>query len=293
MIKLYEFARRERAKIPKSHMTNYGYPTIIFFLFISIGCASFNSTGQVDSDYNILLKEQIIAHHNAGFNTPFQQVIDDYSTFKRQLYLKIKEKYVNQFRNDEFKQIESMLVGLTPERKNQVALGTGVFQRFQGQWRGEWVQNREKTTYDQIWFSPYEIDGGLIAQKVIIRKWDDRIEKPINEIAAINTYNPKNNLILGAVDVQRAEQKNTYAPHLGFRINPHTFIWIACFVVNSSNPSYSFYFEKVSTIDQVNHYIIRGVGFNWNRKSKQIVNINWREGHYIQLKTEVSPSAGS
>jgi hypothetical protein len=78
-------------------MTNYGYPTIIFFLFISIGCASFNSTGQVDSDYNILLKEQIIAHHNAGFNTPFQQVIDDYSTFKRQLYLKIKEKYVNQF----------------------------------------------------------------------------------------------------------------------------------------------------------------------------------------------------
>jgi len=274
-------------------MSHAGLKIIIFSLLTLIGCASFNNTTQVDSDYQILLEEQIRAHHDAGFNTPFRQVIDDYATFKRQLYSKIKEKYLNQFHKDEFNQIEIILVGVAPGRKNRSDPGADVFGRFQGQWRGEWIQNRARTTYDQIWFSPYETDGGLIAQKVIIRKWDERNEKPINEIAAINTYNPKNNWILGAVDVQKSERKGTYAPHLGFRINPQTFIWIGCVAANSSNPSYSFYFEKVSKIDQVNHYRIRGVGFNWNRKSKKIININWREGHYVQVGAEVSASDGT
>ena len=274
-------------------MTRDGLLIIFFSLFILIGCASFNVNRQVDSDYRILLEEQIRAHHNAGFNTPFRQVIDDYAAFKSQLYSTIKEKYPSQFRQAEFNQIEIILVGLTPERKKRSDLGTGVFQRFQGQWRGEWIQNRERTIYDQTWFTPYEIDGGLIAQKVIIRKWDDRNKKPINAIAAINTYNPKNNLILGAVDVQGSERKSTYAPHLGFLIDPHTFIWIGCIAASSSNPSYSFYFEKVSTIDQVNHYKIRGVGFNWNRKSKKLANLNWREGHYVQIEPVISPPAGT
>ncbi len=182
---------------------------------------------------------------------------------------------------------------MTPETKKRSDLGTDVFQRFQGQWRGEWIQNRESTIYDQIWFTPYKIDGGLIAQKVIIRKWDARNRKPINEIAAINTYNPKNNLILGAVDVHRSERKSTYAPHLRFRIDPHTFSWIGCIAASSSSPAYSFYFEKVSTIDQVNHYKIRGVGFIWNHKSKKLVNINWREGHYVQVGSATSPSDGT
>jgi len=258
-----------------------------------MGCASFSSTSEVDLDYQILLAEQIRAHHNAGFNTPFRQVIDDYATFKRQLYLIILDKYASQFRQAEFKQIEIILAGLTPERKNEPALGVNVFQRFQGQWRGEWIQNRQRTFYDQIWFTPYEIDGGLIAQKVIIRQWDDRQQKPIKAIAAINTYNPTNNMILGAVDVQKSERKSTYAPHLGFRIDPHTFIWIGCIGGSSNTPSYSFYFEKISTIDQINHYRIRCVGFNWNRKSKKIVNLNWREGHYVQVGSVPSSSAGS
>ncbi len=258
-----------------------------------MGCASFNNTRQVDSDYEILLEEQISAHHKAGFRTPFRQVIDDYAAFKRQLYLLIKEKYASQFRQVEIRQIEIILTGLTPARKNEPALGVNVFQRFQGQWRGEWIQNRQKTIYDQTWSAPYEIEGGFIAQKVIIRRWDDRRQKPIDEVAAINTYNPKNNLILGAVDVQKSERKSTYAPHLGFCIDSHTFIWIGCIAANSGNPSYSFYFEKVSTIDQVNHYEIKCLGFNWNRKSKKIVNPNWREGHYVQVGTLASSSTGN
>ncbi|UCD77071.1 MAG: hypothetical protein JSW26_16775 [Desulfobacterales bacterium] len=271
-------------------MRHYSIHITFFFLFISIGCASRNNANQVDSDYEILLKEQIQAHRNAGFNPPFQQVIEDYRTFKRQLYSEIKEKYVSQFRKDEFNQIEKILLGLTPKRRNRLDVGADVFHRFQGRWRGKWIQNRKTIVYDQIWFSPYEIEGGLIAQKVIIRQWDDRNEKPANAIAAINTYNPKNNMILGAVDVERSKRKNTHAPHLGFRIDPSTFIWIACFATNSKNPSYSFFFEKVSTIDQVKHYKIRGVGFNWNRKSKKLANINWREGHYVQVRTAASPS---
>ena len=95
-------------------------------------------------------------------------------------------------------------------------------------------------------------------------------------------------MILGAVDIESSERKTTYAPHLGFRVDPSTFIWIGCFATKSKNPSYSFFFEKVSTIDKVKHYNIRGVGFNWNRKLKKMVNINWREGHYVQLRTTVS-----
>lgn len=271
-------------------MRPYSLQVIVFFLFIIIGCASFNNTNQVDSDYQILLKEQIQAQHNAGLNTPFQHVLEDYKVFKKQLYFLIKENYISQFREDEFNQIEKILVGSDSKKWNRFDPGGDVFRRFQGQWRGEWIQNRKTTTYDQLWFSAYEIDNGLIAQKVIIRKWDARNEKPFNEIAAVNTYNPKNNMILGAVDVERPERKTAYAPHLGFRIDPSTFIWIACFARNSKNPSYSFFFEKVSTIDQVNHYKIRGVGFNWNRKSKKIVNLNWREGHYVQLRTKLSPA---
>jgi len=276
-----------------SPMTHAGLRIIFFLLFLLAGCASFSNTSQIDSDYQILLAEQIRAHHNPGFNSPFRQVINDYGNFKRQLFLIIKEKYADQFHPDEFRQIESILAGVNPERKIKPDLGVNVFQRFQGQWRGEWIQNRQKTIYDQTWFAPYEIEGGLIAQKVIIRQWDGRRQKPIDEIAAINTYNPKTNLILGAVDVQRSERQSTYRPHLGFRIDWHTFIWVGCIAANSGNPSYSVYFEKVSTIDQVNHYKIKCLGFNWNRKSKKIVNPNWREGHYVQVGTLASPSTGT
>ena len=111
---------------------------------------------------------------HAGFNTPFQQVLEDYTTFKRQLYSELKEKYISQFSENEFNQIEKILVGLTPKRVDWEDLGTNVFHRFQGQWRGEWIQNRKTTTYDQLWLSPYETEAGLIAQKVIIRHWDSR-----------------------------------------------------------------------------------------------------------------------
>jgi len=271
-------------------MRHYSLQTNIFFLFIFIGCAFFNNSNQADLDYKILLKEQIKAHQDTGFNTPFQQVLKDYTIFKRQLYSALKEQYVSHFLEDEFNQIEKILLALTPKRMEWDDLGTNVFHRFQGQWRGEWIQNRKTTTYDQLWFSPYKIEAGLIAQKVIIRQWDSRNEKPLDEIAAINTYNPKNNMILGAVAVGRSERKTLYAPHLGFRIDPSTFIWVACFAANSKKPSYSFFFEKVSTIEQAKHYKIRGVGFNWNRKSQKIGNLNWREGHYVQVKTKVSLS---
>ena len=262
----------------------------LLILITFIGYASFDITNQVDSDYKILLKEQIEAHRNPGFNSAFQQVLEDFTLFKRQLYLAIKQKYTNQFREEELTQVEEILAGPTSKGGNQVDFEKDVFRQFKGQWRGKWFQNRKTTTYDQLWFTPYETDSGLIAQKVIIRKWDDRKEKPLNEIAAINTYNPKNNMILGAVDIERSGRKATSAPHLGFRINPSTFIWIACFATKSKNPSYSFFFEKISTIDKVKHYKIRGVGFNWNRKSKKMININWREGHYVQVRTTVSSS---
>jgi hypothetical protein len=271
-------------------MRRYSLQIITAFLFIFTGCASFNNNTQVDSDYKILLKEQIEAHHKAGFSSPFQQIIEDYKAFKRQLYLAIKEKYVSQFRENEFNQIKKLLIGVTPKRKDQLDVGADVFHLFQGHWRGTWFQNWETTTYDQTWFSPYKINGGLVAQKVIIRKWDNRNEKPTNEIVAINTYNPQNHKILGAVDVEGPERKKAYAPHLGFRIDPSTLIWVACFGTDTENPSYSFLYEKVSTIDHVKHYKIRGVGFNWNRKSKKLVNINWREGHYVQVRPRVSTS---
>lgn len=273
-------------------MKNCRLQIIIFISVTFIGCGSFNITKHADSDYKILLKEQIEVHRHAGFNSAFQQVLEDYKLFKRQLYFAIKEKYSSQFREEELNQVEEILVGRTPKSKirNLLELETDVFQGFQGRWRGKWIQNRKTTAYDQLWFPPYETDDGIIAQKVIIRKWDDRNEKPLNEIAAINTYNPKSNMILGAVDIESSERKTTHAPHLGFRISPSTFIWIACFATKSKNPSYSFFFEKVSTIGGIKHYKIRGVGFNWNRKSKKMANINWREGHYVQIKNMVSSS---
>lgn len=274
-------------------MRHAGLGIIIFFLTILVGCASLNNSRQVASDYQNLLAEQIRAHNNSGFITPFRQVIDDFATFKRQLYLIIKEKYANQFSRIEFGQIEVVLAGVPLEGKNKPALAVDVFRQFQGQWRGEWIQNRQSTIYDQIWFTPYELDGGLIAQKVIIREWDGHHQKPFNAIAAINTYNPANNRILGAVDVHKSARKSAYAPHLGFYIDSHTFIWIGCIAADSNTPSYSFYFEKISTIDQVNHYRIRGVGFNWNRKSKKITNPNWCEGHYVQIGTPSSLSTGN
>lgn len=271
-------------------MRHYCLQIITFLPFILSGCAHIDNMNQADSDYKHLLQEQIEAHHNEGFNTVFQHVIEDYTAFKRKLYLKLKETYASKFRKDEANQIEKILAGVTIKRNNQSYVGTDVFQAFQGQWRGDWIQNRQTTAYEQIWLPPYEIDGGLIAQKVIIRQWDNRRKKPSNEIVALNTYNPKNDIILGAVDVEGLERKNTRAPHLGFRIDPYTFIWIACFATKSENPSYSFFFEKVFTIDQVKHYKIRGVGFKWNRKSKKIVNLSWREGHYVQVGNMVAPS---
>ncbi len=269
-------------------MRKYGPQIAIVFLFIFAGCTSFNTTDQEDLDYKILLEEQIEVQFNAASNTRFQQILEDYKAFKKQLYSAIRDRYNDQFREDEFYQIQKLLLGVRSERRNRLDRTVDVFHRFKGHWRGDWFQNGKMTTYVQTWFSPYKINDGLIAQKVIIRRWDNRNEEPTDEKVAINTYNQKNDMILGAVGVEQPGRKKTYAPHVGFYIDPTNLIWVACFGTDSENPSYSFFFEKVSTIDGINHYKIKGVGFNWNRKLKKIDNINWREGHYIPVKSSES-----
>ena len=257
----------------------------IVFLLIVAGCATFNATNQEDLDYKILLQEQIDVQINAASDIRFQQIIKDYNTFKKQLYSAIRNKYNDQFREDEVYQIQRLLLGVESDRRNQSVGTVDVFQSFQGHWRGEWFQNGEMTTYDQIWFSPYKINDDLIAQKVIIRRWDNRNEKPAKETVAINTYNQKNDMIFGAVGVEQPWRNKSYAPHLGFYIDPTKIIWVGCFGTDLENPSYSFFFENVSAIDGIKHYKIKGVSFNWNRKLKTISNINWREGHYIPVKS--------
>ncbi len=178
-------------------LRKYSPQIAIVFLFIFAGCTSFNTTDQEDLDYKILLEEQIEVQFNAASNTRFQQILEDYKAFKKQLYSAIRDRYNDQFREDEFYQIQKLLLGVRSERRNRLD---------------------------------------------------------------------------GTVDV----------------FDPTNLIWVACFGTDSENPSYSFFFEKVSTIDGINHYKIKGVGFNWNRKLKKIDNINWREGHYIPVKSSES-----
>jgi hypothetical protein len=272
-------------KLSKPQLRRYRLQAVISIFFVMFtGCAFISNSNQVDSDYKILLNEQIEIQDNEGLNVPYQQAMEDFQAFKELLYSAIEKKYADQFREDELNQIKQLLTEEISPQKYQSDVGTAIFQRFQGSWRGQWYQNRRSTTYDHSWSPPYIINGGLVAQKVIIRKWDNRNEKPASEIVAINSYNPENQMILGAVDVAGPDRKNTLAPHLGFYIDPSSLIWIACFGNDSENPSYSFFFEKIYIIDQVNHYRIRGVGFNWNRRSNRLININWQEGHYVQVK---------
>jgi hypothetical protein len=271
-------------KLSKPQLRRYRLQAVISIFFVMFtGCAFFNNTNQVDSDYKFLLKEQV-TQHKAGLKVPYRQVMQDFQAFKELLYSAIKERYADQFREDELNQITQLLTKEIPAKQYQSDLSNTIFQRFAGSWRGNWFQNGRTTAYDNFWSSPYVINGGLVAQKVIIRKWDSRNEKPANEIAAVNSYSPKNQMILGAVDVARLDRKSTHAPHLGFYIDPSTLTWIACFANDSDNPLYSFFFEKVYNIDHINHYRVRGVGFNWNRRSKRLTNINWQEGHYIQIR---------
>ena len=58
-------------------MKNCGLQIIIFIAVAFIGCGSININKQAESDYKILLKEQIEVHRNAGFNSAFQKVIED------------------------------------------------------------------------------------------------------------------------------------------------------------------------------------------------------------------------
>ena len=269
-------------------MRSHGPQITIVFVLILAGCASFNTTNQEDLDYKILLEEQIEVQFNPVSNIRFRHVVEDYKAFKKQLYSAIKEKYNDQFREDEFCQIQKLLLGVRSDRRNKLDGTVDVFHRFKGHWRGEWFQNGKMTTYDQTWYSPYKINDGLIAQKVIIRRWDNRNEKPADETVAINTYNRKNGMIFGAVGVEQPARKKSFAPHLGFYIDPTNLIWIGCIGTNSENPSYSFLFEKISTIDGIKHYKIKCVSFNWNRKLKKLEDINWREGHYIPVKSRKS-----
>lgn len=265
---------------------------VILVLFPAIlwGCNFHKKNQQADSDFKILEQEQIEAQHHEGLIPPFRQVIKDFQEFKTKLYSAIKEKYVSRFRKYEIDKIKKLLTGSTPDNKYPSDAGMAILSRFCGQWTGQWFQNGEMSRYDQIWSQPYAIGDSFVAQKVIIRKYSKRRQKYINDKVAINSYNPKNHLFLGGVDVKRPERKGAYAPHLGFLIDSSTLVWIACFGSGLENPSYSFFYEKITPIDQVNHYIVRGVGFKWDRRSKRIVNINWREGHYVQVGPMASPS---
>mgnify|MGYP000131157983 CR=1 FL=1 len=263
---------------------------LVLFPAILWGCIFHKKNQQADSDYKILVQEQIKAQHHEGLIPPFRQVIEDFQEFKRQLYLAIKDKYVRRFHKDELNKIKKLLTGSTPDNKYPPDAGTAILNRFCGHWTGQWFQNGEMSRYDHIWSQPYAIGDGFVAQKVIIRKFSKRHQRYINNKIAINSYNPKNRLFLGGVDVKRPERKGAYAPHWGFLIDSSTLAWIACFGNGLENPSYSFFYEKITSIDQVNYYKVRGVGFKWDRGSKRIVNINWREGHYVQLEPIASPS---
>jgi hypothetical protein len=174
-------------KLSKPQLRRYRLQAVISIFFVMFtGCAFFNNTNQVDSDYKFLLKEQV-TQHKAGLKVPYRQVMQDFQAFKELLYSAIKKRYADQFREDELNQITQLLTKEIPAKQYQSDLSNTIFQRFAGSWRGNWFQNGRTTAYDNFWSPPYVINGGLVAQKVIIRKWDNRNEKPANEIAAVNS----------------------------------------------------------------------------------------------------------
>ena len=80
-------------KLSKPHMRRYSFQVgISIFLVMFAGCASFNNTNQADSDYKILLREQIETQHKEGLTVPYQQVMEDFKTFKELLYSAIKAR---------------------------------------------------------------------------------------------------------------------------------------------------------------------------------------------------------
>ena len=68
-------------ELSKPQLRRYGLQAVISIFFVMFtGCAFFNNTNQVDSDYKILLKEQV-TQHKAGLKVPYRQVMQDFQTY--------------------------------------------------------------------------------------------------------------------------------------------------------------------------------------------------------------------
>lgn len=242
--------------------------------------------------YHTLLYEQIIALKvERPKDTKNALIWDRYNTnfleaqqFSDQInnYLK---KFPEVFSDSEVSLITNKLDQGRPNSQTKNDLGTPVFHRFHGHWRGVWRQDGKDQIYDHDWFPPETLQGNnsdLIIQPVTMGAWDQFKKIRKKTTIAINGYNKLSGVILGAVGVIGNKSE---APHAGYYIDQNHLLWVASFATEQTErPYYSIYFERIQE-NKTREYLIDGVGFHWNRKTKKIELPHFKKGRYEMISS--------